>query len=119
MAESMRSAGGRGSGFALNVRLHRDAEPPLRRGDLSLFQGAHFVVDTSRNGNGPTADFQWCNPDGRALGKPPTTDTGNRLVDAFLWIKRPGESDGTCNGGPKAGAWWPEQALGLAQRARF
>ena len=39
------------------------------------------------------------------------------LLDAFVWIKRPGESDGTCNGGPPAGSWWPEYALGLAQRA--
>jgi endoglucanase len=35
----------------------------------------------------------------------------------LLWIKRPGESDGTCNGGPSSGKWWPEYALGLAQLA--
>ncbi|WP_443063670.1 glycoside hydrolase family 6 protein [Streptomyces sp. NBC_00663] len=32
----------------------------------------------------------WCNPPGRALGVPPTTSTGHRLLDAYLWIKRPG-----------------------------
>jgi endoglucanase len=32
-------------------------------------------------------------------------------------VKPPGESDGECNGGPAAGRWWPEYALGLAQRA--
>ncbi|MFC9174490.1 glycoside hydrolase family 6 protein [Streptomyces sp. NPDC057107] len=57
----------------------------------------------------------WCNPPGRALGEPPTTETGDEKVDAYLWIKRPGESDGDCKGGPKAGAWWPEYALGLAR----
>jgi endoglucanase len=37
-------------------------------------------------------------------------------VHAFLWIKKPGESDGECNGGPKAGQWWTEMAIGLAKR---
>jgi len=27
----------------------------------------------------------------------------------------PGESDGACNGGPRAGEWWPQQALELAR----
>jgi len=44
-------------------------------------------------------------------------DTGQALVDAYLWIKTPGESDGTCNGGPKAGQWWADYALGLARSA--
>lgn len=26
------------------------------------------------------------------------------MVDVYPWVKRPGESDGTCKGGPKAGA---------------
>ncbi|GFH79734.1 hypothetical protein Sgou_44040 [Streptomyces gougerotii] len=81
-----------------------------------------FVVDTSRNGNGPFTDGdpaeRWCNPPGRALGEAPTTRTGDDLVDAYLWIKRPGESDGECKGGPKAGQWWPEYALGLAKAAK-
>lgn len=46
-----------------------------------------------------------------------TAATADPLADAYLWIKPPGESDGACNGGPEAGAWWPEYALGLAQRA--
>lgn len=98
----------------------------------------HFVVDTSRNGQGPWtppagvySDPQdWCNPPGRGLGIRPTTDTGNPLIDARLWVKRPGESDGSCTRGtagpadpeygivdPVAGAWWADYALGLAQRA--
>jgi len=75
------------------------------------------VIDTSRNGLGPTADNQWCNPAGRALGARPTTATGDPLVDAYLWIKSPGESDGACNGAPAAGVWWADYALGLAQRS--
>jgi endoglucanase len=56
------------------------------------------------------------NPDGRALGSGPGTLTGHPLAVAYLWVKRPGESDGTCNGGPAAGAWWADYALGLARR---
>jgi Cellobiohydrolase A (1,4-beta-cellobiosidase A) len=102
----------------------------------------HFVIDTGRNGLGPwdyrskyaTAAIaqDWCNPPGRGLGIAPTTNTGNALVDAYLWVKVPGESDGSCNrsvagsttdpewGGivdPAAGAWFPQQALQLAQLA--
>jgi endoglucanase len=122
MAERLRAAGvEEADGFALNVSNYIGTAETIRYGEAisRLLGGVHFVVDTSRNGNGPTPDFAWCNPDGRALGTPPTTNTGSPLVDGFLWIKRPGESDGTCNGGPQAGAWWPEQALGLAQRAKF
>lgn len=81
--------------------------------------GKHFVIDTSRNGNGPYTEGDpkenWCNPPGRALGEKPTTRTGDPLVDAYLWVKRPGESDGECRGGPRAGEWWPEYALSLAR----
>jgi endoglucanase len=99
----------------------------------------HFVVDTSRNGQGPWtapagrySDPQdWCNPPGRGLGLRATTSTGNALADAFLWVKVPGESDGTCTRGapagsvdpewglvdPAAGQWFPQQALQLAQLA--
>jgi endoglucanase len=101
---------------------------------------AHFVIDTSRNGQGPWAppkgkypDAQdWCNPPGRGLGELPTTTTGDPLMDAKLWIKTPGQSDGQCNRGvagsttdpewggitdPAAGAWFGAQALQLAQLA--
>ena len=81
--------------------------------------GKHFVIDTSRNGLGAPTDSAWCNPAGRALGSVPTTNTGNNLVDAYLWLKTPGESDGNCNGGPNAGTWWTDYALGLAQRANY
>jgi endoglucanase len=130
---------------------------------------AHFVADTSRNGRGPNsmtayaaapynqpaivisslAAGNWCNSPGAGLGLRPTTNTGVALVDAYLWVKTPGQSDGQCNiaGGarawdytqynpwnwnatqqqqndplwglqdPAAGAWFPQQALQLAQLA--
>ncbi len=131
----------------------------------------HFVLDTSRNGQGPfsaapfaAAPFNqpasviqtlnnanWCNPPGRGVGLRPSANTGVSLVDAYLWVKVPGESDGRCAAqsgtrawdytlytqpgwptdaagqsqfdplwglvDPIAGAWFPEQALGLAQQA--
>jgi endoglucanase len=99
----------------------------------------HFVIDTSRNGQGPWtppadayADPQaWCNPPGRGIGERPTTVTGNALIDAKLWIKVPGESDGQCTRGtagpndpergmidPPAGEWFKEQALELLNFAQ-
>lgn len=108
--------------------------------NVTVAPTAHFVVDTSRNGLGPWAaptgvpagDPQvWCNPPDRGLGARPTTDTGNPLVDARLWVKTPGESDGQCyrwTSGPTdpararldpaAGAWFPDQALELARLAK-
>jgi endoglucanase len=131
----------------------------------------HFVIDTSRNGDGPNnmqayasapydqpasvigtlASGNWCNPPGAGLGLRPATSTGVPLLDAYLWVKTPGQSDGQCDaaGGvrawdysaytqpgwpvtapaqalfdplwgvddPAAGAWFPQQALQLAQLA--
>jgi endoglucanase len=124
MASRLRKAGvARARGFSLNVSNFQTTESTIAYGsELSrLIGGKRFVIDTSRNGLGPWNEDSesWCNPPGRALGARPSTDTASPLVDAYLWIKRPGESDGTCRGGPPAGRWWPEYALGLAQRAAW
>ncbi|MFJ2214590.1 glycoside hydrolase family 6 protein [Streptomyces sp. NPDC101062] len=118
-----RAGVGAADGFSLNVSNFQTNDTVKTYGTqlAGLLGETHFTVDTSRNGGGPlpgNRDQAWCNPPGRALGTPPTTNTGNELVDAFLWIKRPGESDGPCRGGPAAGTWWPEYALGLARRAK-
>ncbi|MFS8198881.1 glycoside hydrolase family 6 protein [Streptomyces sp. CWNU-52B] len=110
-------------GFALNVSNFQTDKATTRYGHhlSQALGGKHFVVDTSRNGNGPLSGDRsqvWCNPPGRALGTPPTTETGDPLVDAYLWIKRPGESDGQCRGGPPAGQWWADYALGLARNSK-
>ncbi|MCT9079402.1 glycoside hydrolase family 6 protein [Streptomyces fulvoviolaceus] len=108
-------------GFSVNVSNFYSTEDSIKYGkELSAkVGGKHFVIDTSRNGNGPytggDADERWCNPPGRALGETPTTKTADDLVDAYVWVKRPGESDGECKGGPKAGQWWAEYALKLAK----
>ncbi|KOG36035.1 glycoside hydrolase family 6 protein [Streptomyces resistomycificus] len=108
-------------GFSVNVSNFYSTEDSIAYGKnlSSKVGGKHFVIDTSRNGNGPydggNPDERWCNPPGRALGEAPTTKTADPLVDAYLWVKRPGESDGECKGGPKAGEWWADYALKLAK----
>ncbi len=99
-----------------------------------------FVIDTGRNGQGPfraeayaSAPYNqpasvvsglgagyWCNGYGACAGLRPTLATGLPLLDAYLWIKVPGESDGTCDiaGGARAwdfGAYNPWGIAGDAQ----
>jgi len=96
------------------------------------------VIDTSRNGRGgwlpPQGKYRdaevWCNPPGRGLGRRPTLESDEAYVDAYLWIKIPGESDGEClrgRGGPAdpergvvappAGSWFAAQARELVELA--
>lgn len=116
-------------GFSTNVSNFQTTEDSLRYSNSISNQlgGKHFIIDTSRNGLGPfkntvNPNYGWCNPPNRALGHYPTTNTGVPLADAYLYIKVPGESDGQdedaqkCFGGPQAGTWWPEYALGLVER---
>ena len=113
-------------------KAHVDAAG-ASRGIASL---AHFVIDTSRNGRGPLIIDRygnppynqppsvlaglgigaWCNPPGMGVGLRPTTDTGVPLVDAYLWIKTVGESDGSCDiaGGVRAWDYSQYNPWGLA-----
>jgi endoglucanase len=122
MAARLLSAGvADAQGFFLNVSAFVSSADNAAYGtDLAAqVGGKHFVVDTSRNGLGPAPGGEWCNPPGRALGVRPSVATGVWRQDANLWVKHPGESDGPCNGGPAAGQWWADYALGLAQRAAW
>jgi endoglucanase len=87
----------------------------------------HFVIDTSRNGTGPNdmetyaaapydqdsgiigtlESGNWCNPPGAGLGLRPTADTSSvsPLLDAYLWVKTPGQSDGQCDSAGGVRAW--------------
>jgi cellulose 1,4-beta-cellobiosidase len=62
----------------------------------SYFPGKKFIVDTGRNGipNARQDCANWCNPRDTGLGQYPTTETGSPLIDAYLWLKTPGEGDG-------------------------
>jgi endoglucanase len=88
--------------------------------------GANFIVNTAQNGNGPLRPHNrvkngnevLCNPPGRAMGPEPTTTTGFAHADAFLWTGPPGNSSGSCNGGPSAGTFWAARGIELASRAQ-
>jgi cellulose 1,4-beta-cellobiosidase len=115
-AEVMSSAGGADKvrGFAINVSNYDpvNALPgkPRFPGDPSSDEvtyiqrltekltaagvtGKTFIIDTSRNG-APTSGDSWCNAQGAGLGERPRVSP-LPLVDAYYWIKPPGESDGT------------------------
>lgn len=107
-------------GFSVNVSNFRTMLESVswaeRVGEYTQYN--HYVVDTSRNGNGPYGN-EWCNPPGRAIGQQPTTSTGYALCDAYLWIKIPGESDGRKNNGPRAGRFWPVYAEQLVLNTKW
>jgi cellulose 1,4-beta-cellobiosidase len=96
-----------------------------------------FVIDTSRNGRGGIRRQwgSWCNVRGAGIGERPVADPVAG-VDAYLWIKPPGESDGTADpgaprfdsacgngnpdatpGAPQAGQWFASYLLSLVQNA--
>lgn len=104
-------------GFSVNVSNFVDDDFCIWWGtEVSrIAHNKHFIIDTSRNGD---AVMGWCNPLGATIGRFPTLETGVDLVDAFLWIKVPGESDGYCSSGPKAGMFWPEYALDLIRKIK-
>ncbi len=90
-----------------------------------MTRGAHYIVNTAQNGNGPLinrnrvryGNEDLCNPPRRGLGPLPTTNTGFPHADAFLWTHVPGNSSGSCNGGPPSGSFWTAKAIDLASLA--
>lgn len=118
-------------GFSLNVSGYKRTDECMSYGNKlsGILGGKHFVIDTSRNGNGewdwqkdnPGKTFEevkpWCNPPRRAIGVVPTLQMGNPFCDAFLWVKNIGESDGTCRGYPPAGTFVPQLAIEMAKNA--
>ncbi|EJT73809.1 hypothetical protein GGTG_07664 [Gaeumannomyces tritici R3-111a-1] len=95
------------------------------------------IVDTGRNGvQGLREEWgHWCNVDGAGFGVRPTATTGSTLVDAFVWVKPGGESDGTSDSSavrydsfcgmsdayqpsPEAGQWHQEYFEMLVRNAK-
>jgi cellulose 1,4-beta-cellobiosidase len=115
----------------------------------SYFPDKYFIIDTGRNGvpNARQDCANWCNPRNTGLGIMSTPDTGYPMIDAFFWLKTPGESDGCTqtlpdgkqcprfdsmcasvdslgsqNGeprAPEAGGWFLYQIQMLAKNANF
>jgi len=118
-AEWLKKAGiERAAGFFTNVsNFHPVQAESDYAGKLSARVGwKHYVIDVSRNGAG--ANGEWCNPLTAALGVNPRATPGTTKLDALLWVKHPGVSDGPCNGGPAAGVWWDQYALSLVANRR-
>ena len=103
-------------GFATDVSNYQtdDDEKAYAEKLSAILGGAHYIIDSGRNGNGSTDE--WCNPTGRAYGTDPAAapDGDAAHLDAYVWVKPAGESDGECNGGPAAGGFWPQRALEMA-----
>jgi cellulose 1,4-beta-cellobiosidase len=95
-----------------------------------------FIVDTSRNGTGKIRKVwgNWCNIKGAGLGERPRAAPGQPFVDAYFWVKVPGESDGTSDpsqprfdpdcasaesatGAPQAGTQFQSYFLDLVRNA--
>jgi endoglucanase len=112
-------------GFMLNATHQTTTAANIRHGRKisHLLRGKHFIINTSHNGNGPlyrNGHTIWCNPPNEAAGTRPTTKTADPHVDAYMWVERPGFSNGACNGGPaKVGAWWEKRAIQMVNRAKW
>lgn len=97
--------------------------------------GKGFIIDTSRAGvpGARTKGGNWCNVKNAGLGPRPRAQPSPR-VDAWVWIKPPGESDGTSDpkssrydvncssedampGAPEAGTFFAAYFMSLAENA--
>jgi endoglucanase len=128
-ARALRAVGaGRIRGFFTNDTHNDWTIREIRWGERvsRLTHGLHFIVNTATNGRGPLLNRDpvhqgienLCNAPGRGLGPRPSTRTGFALVDAFLWTGVPGNSAGSCHGGPPPGIFWPARAIALAAAAQ-
>ncbi|MFI6496762.1 glycoside hydrolase family 6 protein [Nonomuraea typhae] len=111
-------------GFSLNVSNYKwTADTTAYGTDVkNLLAPAHgnktFVIDTSRNGNGPyggdaNPGDDWCNPPKRKLGAVPAKPASG--AEHHFWVKVPGDSDGRCGIAPDtpAGHFTPDLAMAL------
>ena len=128
MLPYLRSVGiSRIRGFALNATHYDWTADNIAYGtQLARRLHTHFIVNTSRNGNGNLPYSLWgrfdpgCNIPNAGLGIPPTVATHNRSIDGFLWLSNPGFSDGNCHGANYRTAtvrWDTQLALQLIRRA--
>ncbi|GAC1600428.1 MAG: hypothetical protein NVS3B29_00870 [Candidatus Saccharimonadales bacterium] len=125
-------------GFALNVSGFNSTPDMYVKGNEIINElaargvtGKKYVIDSSRNGNGPltastpyandwlSRNLGWLNPPARGAGLSPRVPGDNPNCAALLWIKGVGASDGNDPGSswtsgyystvaPAAGLLWPE-----------
>nr|5JX5_A Chain A, Glucanase [Orpinomyces sp. Y102]5JX5_B Chain B, Glucanase [Orpinomyces sp. Y102]5JX5_C Chain C, Glucanase [Orpinomyces sp. Y102]5JX5_D Chain D, Glucanase [Orpinomyces sp. Y102]6IDW_A Chain A, Glucanase [Orpinomyces sp. Y102]6IDW_B Chain B, Glucanase [Orpinomyces sp. Y102]6IDW_C Chain C, Glucanase [Orpinomyces sp. Y102]6IDW_D Chain D, Glucanase [Orpinomyces sp. Y102] len=138
IAEILRNAGnGKIRGISTNVsnyqpvyseyQYHQNLNRALESRGV---RGMKFIVDTSRNGRNPSS-ATWCNLKGAGLGARPQAnpDPNMPLLDAYVWIKTPGESDSASSadpvcrnsdslqGAPAAGSWFHDYFVMLLENA--
>lgn len=120
MTKRLRASGiDKARGFFTNVANYQtEADERAYAEELaeSLGDDVHYVVDIGRNGTGWRGT--WCNGRGAGLGRTPRVAQDGQRIDAFLWVKTPGASDGRCTGGPRAGAWFADYAVDLVENRR-
>lgn len=93
-----RSLASLADGVSLNVSNHHTTESQAAYAKAIYdATGLTSIIDTSRNGNG-YVNGHW-DDYGAGLGVAPTTNTGYAWVDAYLWVKPPGEWDAPGKGG--------------------
>jgi endoglucanase len=115
VAPALEAAGLRNvRGFSVNVSnffTTADSIAYANEVQAALTFASRYVVDTSRNGNG--SNGEWCNPAGRKLGV--TSQVGTGGPELLLWVKVPGDSDGSCGTGTgiPAGTFDPDLASHL------
>ncbi len=99
------------------------------------FKNHGFLIDTSRNGKGQIRKKwgSWCNVRGAGIGERPRAEP-EPDIDAYFWVKPPGESDGVADpsaprfdemcggpdaakGAPQAGQWFESYFLDLVRNA--
>ena len=99
------------------------------------FKDHGFIIDTGRNGKGGIRSQwgNWCNIHGAGLGERPRAEPVPG-VDAYYWVKTPGESDGSSDpngprfdpmcggpdavkGAPQAGKWFEAYFMDLIHNA--
>ncbi|KAA8913787.1 1, 4-beta cellobiohydrolase [Sphaerosporella brunnea] len=75
--------------------------PAKIRGYSTNAQGlpVHFIIDQGRSGQQDirASSSDWCNINHAGFGVRPTTNTGDCIIDALVWVKPGGQSDGTTN----------------------
>ena len=100
------------------------------------FKNHGYIIDTSRNGKGNIRAKwgSWCNVHGAGLGERPRVEP-EPGIDAYFWIKPPGESDGVADpkqprfdpmcggpdaakGAPQAGKWFESYFIDLVHNAK-
>jgi cellulose 1,4-beta-cellobiosidase len=103
--------------------------------ELYGFTNHGIVIDTSRNGKGGIRAKwgDWCNVKGAGLGERPRANP-EPGIDAYFWVKTPGESDGSSDpkgprfdemcgrpgaakNAPQAGEWFEAYFVDLVRNA--